>query len=295
MASIDWGDGAITAGVVEGTAGSYTVSGVHTYLKEGTPTLKVTIQGWGPSIIVTAPVVVDEADSFSGTPVTISVVEGQQFGGKVATFANRYAGHRDGRDFAAMIDWGDGSALDTTSAMVGGGGASSTVGGTHTYARPSAAGSYPVLVTIKDVDGTALGQVTSWATVLDAPLVGQAIGTLETSTTTLLAGILGYVVDMDSAVAELDAAGLARQFAVTVDWGDGTSSRGTLGPEALDSGFGQGFGGAAGAAFAITGSHQYTEASLSGQPYRLTVAVADTGGSTVTISGAVVVRDGMTS
>lgn len=43
-ATITWGDGASSAGTVSGSAGSFTVSGTHTYKSAGTDTIEVTVE-----------------------------------------------------------------------------------------------------------------------------------------------------------------------------------------------------------------------------------------------------------
>jgi hypothetical protein len=59
-ATIDWGDGSSTAGVVSGSGGSYAASGSHTYAAAGPYTITVTV--------------VDEGGSTTGAAAAISVV-----------------------------------------------------------------------------------------------------------------------------------------------------------------------------------------------------------------------------
>src|SRR6185295_15759829 len=73
-ATIAWGDGATTAGTITGAAGSFAVSGSHTYADEGAFTTTVTVTEISPAASGSASgtATVSEADVLSGTPVTIT-------------------------------------------------------------------------------------------------------------------------------------------------------------------------------------------------------------------------------
>src|SRR5207249_366013 len=47
-ATIDWGDGTTTSGLVSGGNGAFTVSGAHTYVTDGTKALSVTLSDDAP-------------------------------------------------------------------------------------------------------------------------------------------------------------------------------------------------------------------------------------------------------
>jgi hypothetical protein len=89
----------------------------------------------------------DESITASGT--TFTATEGASFAGTVATFADPDTA-ATAAEYAATIDWGDGSA--TTSGVITGGAGSFNVSGTHTYTEE---GGYRVTVTISDVDNAA--------------------------------------------------------------------------------------------------------------------------------------------
>lgn len=160
--AIAWGDGTTSPGTVTGSAGSFTVTGQHTYADEGSFTFTVTVTeigAGGATASSSATATVTETDALAGSPVTFTPQAGSPFTGVVATFTDANTANTAG-DFTATIDWGDGT---TTAGVVSGGGGTFTVSGTHTYAS---AGSYPVLVTLSDdAPGTATARVTSTANV----------------------------------------------------------------------------------------------------------------------------------
>ncbi len=160
-ATIDWGDGsAATGGQIAypgatpaNSGTSFTVSGTHTYHSNPgayTGTVSFTIDcGLGSgnpsgSTHFTANVANQPPQASTISP--IGVLTGQPYAGPVAAFtdANTTAG---AGQYAATIDWGDGSAVVAGTISAGSGAGTFTVTGNHTYA---AAGSFPVTVTIKD-------------------------------------------------------------------------------------------------------------------------------------------------
>src|SRR5207253_3125290 len=133
-AAIDWGDGTTTAGTVTGSAGSFTVSGSHTYADEGSFTLKAILTDDAPgSATATASTTatVAEADvlTTAATQPTVAATEGTSFSGAVALFNDADTANVAG-DFTATIDWGDGTI---TAGMVSGSAGAFTASGSHTY------------------------------------------------------------------------------------------------------------------------------------------------------------------
>src|SRR5258708_3587201 len=124
-ATIDWGDGTTTVGIVTGGgAGNFTVSGTHTYVDEETgirviTTLTETAPGAVPASATSAIFNVTEGDALTGTAsAPTTVVEGTSFNGSVATFTGASLTNT-AADFTATINWGDGTA---TAGTVSGGG-----------------------------------------------------------------------------------------------------------------------------------------------------------------------------
>src|SRR5262249_10324997 len=133
--------------------------------------------------------------------------------------------------FTASIDWGDGG---TTGATISGGSGSFTVSGVHAYADE---GDETPIVTVTRTADAETTTVTGATTVGDADSFvvppdnfsgdpGKAITNVQVATFT------------DSFTGQV-----ASDLDVTIDWGDGTASAGTV-------------SGGAGS-FTVTGSHTY--------------------------------------
>jgi hypothetical protein len=160
-ASIDWGDGTTTAGVVTGSNGSFTVAGGHTYADEGSDVVTATITRSSDhtQISLAGTVAVADHDALTPHAVSINASANQSFSGRVATFSDVDTIGGAG-DFAASIDWGDGTV---TAGTVTGGNGAFTVSGTHVY---KAAGQDAVTVTLsEDAPGTATATASSTANV----------------------------------------------------------------------------------------------------------------------------------
>src|SRR5436309_2819550 len=205
----------------------------------------------------TAAITVEAGDQLitaSGT--TFSATEGASFSGDVATFGDPDAA-ATASEYSATIDWGDSSA--TTVGTIGGSAGSFSVSGTHTYTEE---GSYPVTVTITDVDDAGnTATANSTATVADAALHA---GTLTVPSSTSL----GNPTNVSFSFSDDNTGAPASDFTATIDWGDGPSSFGVI----------VGSGGS----YAASDSHTYAAAG----PYTITVTVVDDGGSTTGATAA---------
>ena len=160
-ATIDWGDGTTSPGVVTGSVGAFAVSGTHTWADEGSFTVTVTVTDIANAQTASSSgtATVAESDVLTGTGLAISATRFVPFSGPVANFSDANTTNVAG-DFTATIDWGDGN---TTAGVVIGSGGAFTVSGTHTY---TSAGVFPVSVTLSDdAPGTATATVTSTASV----------------------------------------------------------------------------------------------------------------------------------
>jgi hypothetical protein len=161
-ATINWGDGTATQGVVAGSSGSFTVSGGHTYADEGSDPLSVTLirNSDAAQATVAGTVSVAENDALTGQGTSLAAIAGQALNNVVvASFTDTDTVSGAG-DFAATIDWGDGT---TTAGSVSGSTGSFAVSGSHTYAAP---GTPTVTVVLADdAPGTATATATSTATI----------------------------------------------------------------------------------------------------------------------------------
>ena len=163
-------------------------------------------------------------------------------------------------DFTALVNWGDGTsvsaaliALDPVFGF--------DINGTHTYAQ---AGTYSLALSVSSDDGGLDDGSTGIFTIADAALTGFGL-----NFTTLVgipySGSVGTFQDANASATPTD-------FSATINWGDFTTSAGTV----LSLGAGS---------FGINGSHTY---SMWGT-YTATVNVQDFGGSTATFNDSVLV------
>ncbi|MFZ3353818.1 MAG: hypothetical protein WA268_23445 [Xanthobacteraceae bacterium] len=267
-ATIDWGDGtAPTSGTVAGSNGQYIVTSTaaHTYADFGDFTLTVTVVNTANSDATTSmagTVVVDSGESISGAGVPISGDPSQAINNvAVATFTDSDAAVT-ANQLAASIDWGDGTLSAGT--IISGAAGSFTVDGSHTYA---AGGNYTTTVTLADdLPGTAVGTASAMATI---NFSGQMVLNSANENTAL---------PSNTTVATFNDNNLgdtASDFTATINWGDGTSSAGTISA-----------GGAG--TFTVNGGHTYSVAGNEQASVTL-IRTADQVQSTV--SGNVFVTD----
>jgi PKD repeat protein len=216
-AMIDWGDGISEAGVVDSLACS--VSGNHVYADNGVYTITVTVfddDGDFGSDVLTVTVLNVAPTVDAGSDQTVD--EGMLVALDPATFND--LGTLD--THTATIAWGDGTVPDigllaespfgppgSTS------GADGTVDGTHVYADN---GIYMVAVTVTDDDGTSTSD-TLTVTVLNAAPTVEA-GSDQTVNE-------GEVVNFSGSFTD---PGLADTHTIEWDFGDGTTTVGTLTP-----------------------------------------------------------------
>jgi streptogramin lyase len=160
-ATIDWGDGTTSPGVIStDPLGGYLVNGSHTFDKQGTYPVGVTIKAKSGNLtrVATSARVGDAPLTAQGT--TISATELTPFVAVVGTFTDANPNGK-ASEFTATINWGDGVvSTGVVSAKLGGGFA---VTGSHVYNQ---GGSYVVNVSIAS-NGTSRARATSTAIVAD--------------------------------------------------------------------------------------------------------------------------------
>jgi hypothetical protein len=157
-ATINWGDGHVSAGIIAVSGGGFSVTGINTYAEEGADAIQVTISDTGGSqAIATASAQVADAP-LSASMVNLIPSEGLPFSGVVANFSDADPGAFAG-DYAATISWGDGAISAGTVVATGPG--AFAVTGTHTYAEE---GSYSASVFIADAGGANVSAQALWTT-----------------------------------------------------------------------------------------------------------------------------------
>ncbi|MBI3838435.1 MAG: hypothetical protein HY288_10945, partial [Planctomycetia bacterium] len=165
-ASINWGDSSSSGGTITFAAGTFTVAGAHTYAEEGSYPISVTLtHESAPNATAASTATVADA-ALHSTGINISSTVGLAFSGAVATFTDDNPS-APLSDYSATIDWGDSHTSAGTISLVSG---VLTVSGTNTYDQQ---GSYPISVTINDVDGSTIS-ATSTATVY-SEVVGREL------------------------------------------------------------------------------------------------------------------------
>ena len=255
-ATIDWGDGTMTGGMISGaTGGPFTVIGSHTYAEEGPYTETIDVQQVeGPLVGATAPVKVsDPAVIWTGVS-TYRTQEALDFGGQpLATFTDPGGAETVG-NYTATVDWGDGA---TTAGTVVAQGSSFVVNGQHTYAEP---GTYAVHVTAHH-DQAADTTIVTDALAVDAPvLVNTVSGPRALAVGQYFIGLMGTFVDDNPTATTSD-------FIVGLYWGDGAFNLGSVVPLGTDA--------TGKTLFGVYGYHAY---STAGKP-AFTLAVYDIDGA----------------
>ena len=193
-------------------------------------------------------------------PDTITASEGQGNGPiTVATFTDTTP-NAQSTDYTATIIWGDGNTSSGNIIALDNG--TFEVQAPHTYEE---AGSYTDSITVERTSDSTAVEGTSTATVDDVPLFGSPVGLGTATRGQLLNGPVAAFTDANPSA-------LLSDFTATIDWGDGTTSNGTV---ILDPSSG----------FDILGSHTYTAIGK----FVLTINILDVGGSTAQVTNTVTV------
>jgi hypothetical protein len=205
--TINWGDGSSSAGTVTLSSSTsltgykytatYTVTGAHTYAEDTasghTYPITITVNGDDSGTAATgttSATVSDAGASFtdlSGGGDNFNATAGSAFSGQIAHFSDPIdfggaAGSGDdvASNYTVSINWGDGTAVDTSSGSVTltnsgatyPSSATYTVSGTHTYASPGQTHTVTVTVSSTEADDQNL-QLTATATVSGAITVSS--------------------------------------------------------------------------------------------------------------------------
>jgi hypothetical protein len=246
-ATIDWGDGTADAGTItfDPSTNLFAVSGQHAYAEDGSYPLTVVMDhGLAPSVTATSAALVADRAVIATGGVTVSAQEYASLGPQTLAVFTDPAGNEATGDYSATINWADGTSCPGTIVPNASGTALSVLG-SHTCTQ---LGSQTVSVTIHHdtaPDATVLSTVNVGVppiALTASPLTWRAWSALEAPDNAL--ATISFVDDTTT---------------VTIDWGDGTTSLGSVSPFAV---------GGAGAAL---GTHTWTEMGR----YNVTVTVND--------------------
>ncbi|HJT59856.1 MAG TPA: choice-of-anchor Q domain-containing protein [Ktedonobacteraceae bacterium] len=149
-ATINWGDGAHSRGIISGT-GTFTVSGSHTYAEEGNYTISITVSnGIGDKANATSAATVSDAQL---TLTHVRTSSSKLLAVLKASFVDADP-HGQVGDYTATIDWGDGNTTPVT-VTKNPRGKGFVLTGQHQYGQ---AGTYSVTLTVSDSGGSQLTQ-----------------------------------------------------------------------------------------------------------------------------------------
>jgi large repetitive protein len=269
-ATIVWGDLTTTAGVVTPVAGGFAVSGTHTYAEDGSYTATVTIVDTADATTVantTTATVGEGVLTSTATPFTQPEGPGAP---TVTTGTFTDPGSPDpASSYTASIDWGDGTTTPGTVVLTGPGAYGVT--GSHVY---SDEGSFTAVTTFfENSDPGFTITTSSTATVTEADAFTAGLIVIPPAVAIEGSAYSGPVATFtDSGFPTNTAADLT----ATINWGDGTTTAGTL--------VADGTGG-----FTVNGTHTFAEEGTN----PITVLVADDapGTATLSISGPISIAD----
>ena len=274
--SINWGAGALTPTTLgfatlvggNGTQSFFSVSGSVVYTTSGVHSVSITVtDDGGQSTTINTSVTVSSS-ALSATVLPITGVEGNPTAaGVIATFTVG-TGTEPASNFFVTLNYGDGHTIDTTSGLTvinEGNGSYSITAPAHTYVEE---GVYILTITI--TDSASAGSITAAniAVIKDAPLTGS-----NGSPQTIVQGNSLFVSPLVT-FADANPTAPLSDFTATIDWGDGTTTLGTISkPNSLVSDF------------AVSGTHTFLKPGT----YTATVFIQDVGGSTTTATATIVV------
>jgi len=149
-ATIQWGDGQVSAGIVtfDGSRGVYAINGINTYQLQGVYAIQVAIQAGGVDAakVNGISVVNDVPLTVSGTDIKSTMDE--PYVGTLAKIVDANPFSKPS-DYTVTIDWGDGEiTLGTVGASTGDG---FPTLGVHTF---NTVGTFHVLITITELHGS---------------------------------------------------------------------------------------------------------------------------------------------
>lgn len=258
-ASIDWGDGFTSAGVITAIDGAFVVTGDHAYAHLSNDTITVTILGAGGSSLTSTSAMTVTDASFTASLASLTPTEGVALTNvKVGTISD--ANLLDSAsDFRVSVNWGDGTAATVVTLVQTAPGLYDVLA-SHTFAR---AGGRTVTLIAQSVGGAS--QTTSSAiTVRNAAISAVGVNASATAGKTF-SGKIAHFTDAN-------ASSTAADFSAYVLWADGTSSRAAVAASAAGG-------------FDVVGTHAWR----TGGGKVLTVTITGAGGGTAVVTPTVAV------
>jgi RHS repeat-associated protein len=262
-ATIDWGDSTASGGAISLVNGAFLVKGNHNYTEENTYTVTTTIYHEGnlAATVTTQAIVSDPSVSVRGK--AIKAIQGIAFDGPVASFTDP-PGPEDPSHYQATIDWGDGSTPGPATSITRKG-KGFLVNGNHTYKQ---AGSFTIQVTINHETATPV-TTSNTAMVKPSGFVVNASPIFPTESIAF-SDTVATITDQNP--------GSGGDYSVTITWGDGDTSSGSVASSGKNT-------------FTVTGSkpNPYAEETSDDNPSTLSISVSkgdamDSDSSTATVA-----------
>ncbi len=236
-AKIDWGDGTppTTGSLSDDGNGSFHVDGAHTYQEGGSYTFHViiTLSTGGTGDQTGTVAVANLPINASGT--TINLNEGDSFNGVIASFVDTDVDPMTADLYTAKITWGDDGTVTTGQIVADTSGQFNAfvIKGTHVFGG----GTSNVVIDIVGPGNNKVQAITT-ADVTDSVLTSSGFS-LTPSEGTPFTSPLAHFTDADPRRPSAD------NYFATIDWGDNTTTAGTIVPDFVNGGF------------FVTGDHTY--------------------------------------
>jgi hypothetical protein len=218
-ATINWGDGTTTPGVITDTAGVISVSGTHTYGSAGRDAVTVTLTEDAPGTATATGSSTANVAGLAGLAGQTSLTAAKEGVAlpsttRVATFTD--TNRRDtASSFTATINWGDGT---TTSGKVTGSNGAFTVTGGYTFADE---GSFPLGVTVTDKANNTSLPLSGTVAVAETDVLSARGLSFSAKAGQAFSGKVATFTDRNTS-------NVASDFSATINWGDGTATAGVI-------------------------------------------------------------------
>ena len=224
-ATVNYGDGSpivtVPASAITGSAGSFSLVGTHTYIHEGSyPTTIVLTGPGGASATVVGTLVVPDAPLSSAGRAIVATVN-QPFTGVFATFTDAGPPEAPG-SYTATIQFGDGhSGPGVVQSLVVGGVTTFEVVGTNTYTSLTPTGS-PLATSVTIVSAGGSRTTATGTATVDGPALNVVADDISGVAATPLTNV------PVATFYSLNTPTPSTSYSATIEWGDGTSSAGTI-------------------------------------------------------------------
>jgi Bacterial Ig-like domain/Planctomycete extracellular len=261
-ATVNWGDGNVTAGSIVISGGTYKVVGSHTYIEGGSYPIVVSVTQLGGGTATGSETEIVQGLPFNVSGTTIVLREGDGYTGVLAHFVDTAPLPQGPGHYFATINFGDGTSGVGAILVNPAGGFDVVDQSGHVYGG----GNYNLTITISD-PGT-VATATTAAIVADSALHSTGLDVTPTEGSPFAAPLATFTDD-DPRVPPVS------NYFATIDYGDGTTGPGTI------------IANPSGAGFAVVGNHPFSVGS-----YSIVVTIGNfSGGSTTVAIGTATVQD----